>query len=704
MPYQLNITEVFQYELQSMPVAVQKKLAKEGYQRLREKPDTLAPPFVKKLNGWKDLYRLRLHDHRAVYRVERDHEAVTLLVVGHRSTIYERLGHDENTDKPSIRIIASSGTHHLLERQPNPDEVDLARELAANEPLPTEPKGVVDARLPRAIDQELLDDLRLTAAERDALHRCSTEGELLDCDVSENAKLAVMNALWPRPIDQVVNSERRVVDSSETIRAVADGARPLISLLLDLDDSQLPLTRRFKVAGPKGPWIVKGGPGTGKSIVTLYCLRNLLQTNRTTLRYDAEPLRVLMTTYTRALAKTSTDLLEAIGIDPSTQEVDVVNIDRLGWKHASSAPWINEILYDPNDPKWRRLAADTIAKCRERDSHFKLGDDDFEFLHQEVDEVIVGNEIDSESKYLIFKRTGQGAQLGSVQRKQVWSFACRVFTELKAKRCCLPNHVFSEAGKSVVPEYDYVFIEEAQDLSPVALRMCMKLAKNQMNVLLTADKNQSIYNSGFSWNRVSDVLDFRGRSTILRRNYRTTHEIMKAIQPLLGQDESLDRDTADDEPVYHGDRPALRLTSSLEETVEVLKGWLTRTIVEERATAAHAAILCLGNNDCREIAGALPAGLKAKVMRRDEVDLASPGIKVMTMHTAKGLQFPVVAVVGLEEGRLPRSGMQEEEFYKWRRTFFVACTRAMRRLLVIGHRDRPSSFLEGFGRDRWDLG
>ena len=411
-----------------------------------------------------------------------------------------------------------------------------------------------------------------------------------------------------------------------------------------------------------------------------------------------------MTTYTRALVKTSTDLLEAIGIDRSTQEVDVVNIDRLGWKHARSAPWISEVLYSPNDPRWRQLAAVAIANCRQRDPSFKLGDDDSEFLHREVNEVIVGNELDSKSKYLDFRRTGQGTQLGPVQRGQVWSFACRVFTELKAEGCCLPNHLFSEAGKSVMPEYDYVFVEEAQDLSPVALRMCVKLAKNQTNVLLTADQNQSIYNSGFSWKRVSDVLDFRGRSTILRRNYRTTHEIMKAIQPLLGQDESLDRDTADDEAVYHGDRPALRLSSSREETVDVLKGWLTRSLVEERATAAHAAILCLGNNDCREIAGALPAGLKAEVMSRDEVDLASPGVKVMTMHTAKGLQFPVVAVVGLEEGRLPRSGMQEEEFYKWRRTFYVACTRAMRRLLVIGHRERPSSFLAEFGRDRWDVG
>ena len=687
-----------------MPAAVQKKLIKEGYQRLRDKPDTHAPPGVKKLNGWKDLFRLRLHDYRAVYRVDRDREAVTVLMIGHRRTVYKRLGHDESSDRPGTRIIAGTEARHLLERQPDSDEVARAREHVVNEPSPPAPKGSVDAELPRLIDHKLLDNLRLKAAERDALQRCTTEGELLDCDVSENAKLAVINALWPRSIERVVNSPRRVVDSPETLRELADDTRPLSSLLLDLDDSQLPLTQRFEYARPKGPWIVKGGPGSGKSIVTLYCLRNLLQTHRSELRYDAEPFRVLMTTYTRALAKALTDLLMTLGVDCSERQIDVINIDRLGRNHAARSSWTRYVIYQATDDRWSQLTAAAIAKCRQENPSFKLGEDDLEFLHREVNEVIVGNELNTESKYLEFRRTGQGTQLGPVQRRHVWKFACRVFIELKAEGCCLPNHLFSEAGKSVAPKYDYVFIEEAQDLSPVALRMCIKLAKNQTNVLLTADQNQSIYNSGFSWKRVSDVLDFRGRSTILRRNYRTTHEIMEAIQPLLGQDEYFDRDTADGEPVYHGGRPELRLSSSLQETVEVLKGWLTRSLVEERATAAHAAILCPRKNDCREIAGALPAGFKARVMSRDEVDLAYRGVKVMTMHTAKGLQFPVVAVVGLEEGRLPRSEMQEEEFYKWRRTFFVACTRAMRRLLVIGHKDRPSSFLEGFDSDCWDVG
>lgn len=77
-------------------------------------------------------------------------------------------------------------------------------------------------------------------------------------------------------------------------------------------------------------------------------------------------------------------------------------------------------------------------------------------------------------------------------------------------------------------------------------------------------------------------------------------------------------------------------------------------------------------------------------MKSQDVDISYPGVKVKTMHAAKGLEFPVVAVVGLDAHGL-REGMDEEEHLaRQRRLFFVACSRAMRRLIVFAHRDRPS--------------
>jgi len=67
----------------------------------------------------------------------------------------------------------------------------------------------------------------------------------------------------------------------------------------------------------------------------------------------------------------------------------------------------------------------------------------------------------------------------------------------------------------------------------------------------------------------------------------------------------------------------------------------------------------------------------------DDLDESCGAVKLMTLHAAKGLEFPVVFVVGLEEGLLPLSrGEAVHDLEEERRLFFVGVTRAMKRLFL----------------------
>ena len=71
---------------------------------------------------------------------------------------------------------------------------------------------------------------------------------------------------------------------------------------------------------------------------------------------------------------------------------------------------------------------------------------------------------------------------------------------------------------------------------------------------------------------------------------------------------------------------------------------------------------------------------------KDDKDM----VKLMTVHTAKGLEFPIVFTVGIEEGIFPhaRSFSNPKDMQEERRLFYVAVTRAKDKLYLSGSRLR----------------
>ena len=265
-------------------------------------------------------------------------------------------------------------------------------------------------------------------------------------------------------------------------------------------------------------------------------------------------------------------------------------------------------------------------------------------------------------------------------------------------------------GKGPEP-YDAVLIDEAQDLDPSLLRMLVNLCSGPNRLFLAADANQTIYGSGFTWTDVHESLSFRGRTGVLRVNFRTTREIGEATRAYLAGG-ALDARWMQGGSMYmKAPCPTCAVVERGYDECELLARFLPQASRHFQLSRSACAVLVPSDAAGKQIAAELTQrGLPAKYMSGRELDLSAREIKVITLMSAKGLEFPIVALAGFAHGPYPwrpatmPDDAFEETLGKERRVLYVAMTRAMRALLVAAPPQRSSSLFDGFDPAYWNLG
>jgi len=253
------------------------------------------------------------------------------------------------------------------------------------------------------------------------------------------------------------------------------------------------------------------------------------------------------------------------------------------------------------------------------------------------------------------------------------------------------DKVIRGVDKKLIPsgQYEAVLIDEGHDFKPEWFKLVVQMVDPRTNALLVLyDDAQSIYDTGekrnFSFKSVG--VQAQGRTTVLKINYRNTQEILefaaRFAKELLTPTEAEEDGVPRLLPISGGQRGPKPLLIKLPTLRDEAK------YIVEQFRAAHRegtpwkdmAILYrhwdpVGKvvNDVFATAGIPITGHK-KIEFGDKQDT----VKLITFHSSKGLEFPLVAIPGVSFSGGEAKAVQDEA-----RLLYVAMTRATKELLVL---------------------
>ena len=94
-----------------------------------------------------------------------------------------------------------------------------------------------------------------------------------------------------------------------------------------------------------------------------------------------------------------------------------------------------------------------------------------------------------------------------------------------------------------------------------------------------------------------------------------------------------------------------------------------------------------------EFLHALDFGAEGDIKRCAGKSYPSDAVTLTTLHGAKGLEYPIVFLCGVNEGLIPMEAQARGDISEERRLFYVGMTRAREELLLTVSKD-PSPFLK----------
>lgn len=510
---------------------------------------------------------------------------------------------------------------------------------------------------------------------------------------------------WAAPVlDEEAETERRLRALFETFSVLAGftrlmdagearrlAAAPIEDWMVFLHPDQRDVVRRNHA----GPAYVRGGPGTGKTVVALHRAVELSG------RLPADRGRILFTTFVRTLPAVFKQLhLRIPGADP--ERVEFVNVDGLAHEFLQAhggSPNRNDREIDGayasairSDGPWRALV----------DVTFTAG-----YLKDEIRSVIKGRGIDTVHEYLSIARVGRGTPMQESHRRAVWALHEAWDVRMRERGTVDYNDrvriARDRARAHGRPLFAAAIVDEAQDISQVGIEFIHALLtggpgpSGPDQLLIVGDGAQRVYPGGFRL--LNAGVDVRGRTTVLRLNFRTTRQIMEAALAVAGGveiedlEENYRRGDQMVASLRDGPRPSLRIFDDRAKELAHVAERIHHLVGDGR-DPGDILVAASANWQVEEALAALrAAGIPAMALLNYD-GVTTPYVKVGTNLRSKGLEFKIVFVPHLDEELFPRrrpANQTDEERAEERAQglarLFVAMTRARDLLFLTSSGD-----------------
>lgn len=467
---------------------------------------------------------------------------------------------------------------------------------------------------------------------------------------------------------------------------------------------------------------IRGIAGSGKTTVGVFRIPFLLENYC----FDKDD-NILVVTYNKVLTNYVEELIEKhitrynsnslFAIDQS--RVNIKTVDTIAFYHFSMYCKEYKVNYNTStDSKSIGLLQEVVEKFKKSYSAIHQLDN-FNFIKNEIDWIRHCNY--SEKEYQGADRKGMTGKGDGPQKlakdSEVRGVIYSIMDEYR-KRCKEEGIIdFADIRKCALintkdtkRKYTHILVDEAQDLSKTQLELLRNLKKDSEHATITFlyDGAQSIYNQawlgkGRSFKSIG--LDMTGKGRVLRKNYRTTTQISQAAFSLLEKQEGITGDEHFIKPeliVRNGEKPQFQLFENIDGEAkyieELIKGKL------KKYNLGDICVLGRNSNMLKLLSSKLlDLDIDNKFIEKTDKKFDDDRVKLITMHSSKGLESPVVIMVNCNEEVVPYysskdEGEREEEEIRERKLFYVAMTRAKELLFMSAH-GKESKFIKEIDRN-----